>query len=172
MCLCDPLLLEAVDHLKEAIEMCAEFNNARYDLGLIYRMLDKPDEALEYFARIASSTCGKPSEYHVPLINAYEQQAICKLELKRKKSDKERKKALEYDARRCMWKALTVISAVIRTLPMLRTTRQCFPTLKILLQSQEQSSIKHWRFTQESVGFYQKNFEILGDDDPKNLKKK
>lgn len=56
---------------------------------------------------------------------------------------KNEKKALEYDARRCMWKALTVISAVIRTLPMLRTTRQCFPTLKILLQSQEQSSIKH-----------------------------
>lgn len=78
-----------------------------------------------------------------------------------------------------MWKALTVISGVIRTLPMLRTTSQCFPTLKILLQSQEQSSktLKELTnlhdkmgFTQESVGFYKKKFEILGDD-PKILKK-
>ena len=178
----DPLLLEAVEHLKKSIEMCAGFNSARYDLGLIYRMLDKPDEALKYFAYITSSNCGKPKDRNYPmlLINAYEQQAICKMKLKEKESDKERKKSLEYDANRCMWNAIAVTSGVIGTLPMLRTTGQCFPTLKTLLQSQEQSSKtlkelaelhEKMGFTEESIGFYKKIIEMPDDVDPKILEK-
>lgn len=45
----NPLLLQAVVHLQKAIEMCQEFDGARYELGLLYRMLNKPDEALGCF---------------------------------------------------------------------------------------------------------------------------
>jgi hypothetical protein len=58
-----PLLLEAVEHLKVALKMDADFDVARYELGLIYRMLDQTKEALDCFSVITSGNCGKPSEY-------------------------------------------------------------------------------------------------------------
>lgn len=57
----NPLLLEAVEHLRRAIEMSKEFDGTRYDLGLIYRMLDRLDDALKCFSFITSSNCGNPS---------------------------------------------------------------------------------------------------------------
>ena len=143
-------------------------------------MLDKPDEALKYFTYITSNNYGKPNDlkYPMQLSNAYEQQAICKMTLKEKESDEGRKKSLEYDACRCMWKALTEISGVISTLPMLKTTTHCFPALKLLLQSQEQSPTtlkklaelhEKMGFNKESIGYYKKIIERLGDDDPKLL---
>lgn len=74
--------------------------------------------------------------------------------------------------------ALTEISGVISTLPMLKTTTQCFPALKLLLQSQEQSPTtlkklaelhEKMGFNKESIGYYKKIIERLGDDDPKLL---
>ena len=176
----DQLLLEAVEHLKKSIEMCAVFNTARYDLGLIYRMLDKPDEALKYFAYITSSNCGKMNDHKYPmqLVNAYEQQAICKLEIIEKESNTERKNEHRYDARQCLWNALTVISGIIGAVPNLKTTCQCFPTLKILLQNEEKCSKtlkdlaelhEKMGYTEESIKFVKEIYEI--DNDPKMLKK-
>ena len=176
----NPLLLEAIDHLEKAIEMCAGFDVARYEKGLIYRMLDKPDEALNCFSYITSNNCGKPSEYPIMLVNAYEQQAICKLGLIAQESDKEKKVALKYDAQRCMWNAITVISGVIGALPMLRTANQCFPTLKKMLQDEEQSSETLKKLAQlhekmenneEAIECYKKIIELLDDDDPNILEK-
>lgn len=76
----NPLLLRAVQHLQKAIEMCQGFDVARYDLGSTYRMQDKSDDALRSFSFITSNNCGKPSKFPMTLINAYEQQAICKLD--------------------------------------------------------------------------------------------
>ena len=160
--------------------MCAGFDVAIYETGLIYRMLDKPDEALNCFSYITSNNCGKPSEYPIMLVNAYEQQAICKLGLIKQESDKENKMVLEYDALRCMWKALTVISGVIGALPMLRTSNHCFPTLKTLLQEEEQSSktleklahlLETMGYTEEAIAFYKKINVKRCNYDPTILKK-
>ena len=45
----NPLLFKAVEHLKKAVKMSAGFDIARYDLGLIYRMLDNPGDARDCF---------------------------------------------------------------------------------------------------------------------------
>ncbi|XP_065934463.1 uncharacterized protein [Magallana gigas] len=135
----NPLLLQAVEHLQKAIEMCQGFDVARYDLGLIYRMLDKPDDALRSFSFITSNNCGKPSKFPMTLINAYEQQAICKLDLILKETDPMRKEELKYDAKKSLWKALSITSGFIWAIPLLKTTSQCFLILKELLQNEEKS---------------------------------
>lgn len=76
----NPKLKQGAEHLQRAIKMCQGFDLARHELGLLYRMLDKPDEALKCFSLITSNNCGKPSQYPMTLINAYEQQSICKLD--------------------------------------------------------------------------------------------
>ena len=174
----NPLLQEAVNHLKKAVEMRMNFDVARYDLGLIYRMLDQPKEALNWFTRITSNNCGKPTEYPITLINAYEQQAICNLEIEETEPSSERKKALTLNARASMWKALTVVSGVIGDVPMLKTTNQCFPTLKTLLENEKQSTKtlkelaqlhEQMGYAKESIQFYEKMDGIK--DDPESLKK-
>lgn len=82
-----PLLLQAVDHLRKAVEMYKEYDGTRFDLGLINRMLDRPDNALKCFSFITSSNCGNPSKYPMYVINAYEQQACCKQDLLAKETD-------------------------------------------------------------------------------------
>lgn len=168
----DPLLLQAEKHLQKAIEMCQGFDVGRYDLGLIYRMLDKPENALPYFSLITSNNCGKPSEYKMSLINAYEQQAICKLDLISKETDPGRKEELKYDTRISLWKALTITSGIIGFIPLLKTTNQCFPTLKMLLQREEKSFktskelaklYKLLDYDEESIKFYKQMIEIECD---------
>lgn len=169
----NPLLAQAVKHLQRAIEICEGFDVARYELGLIYRMLEKPDEALDYFSFITSNNCGKPSEYPMTLINAYEQQSICKLHLSYRETDPKKKEELEFDAKKCMWKALSIISAVIGTIPLLKTTNQCFPTLKKLLQKGEKSSktIKELAklhelmdYNEEAIKFYRQIVDVERND--------
>lgn len=168
----NPLLLQAVVHLKKAIEMCQEFDGARYELGLLYRMLNKPDEALECFSFLTSNNCGKPSDYPMILINAYEQQAICKLDLISKETDPSKMEELRYDVRKCLWKALSVVSGVIGAIPMLKTTSQCFPLLKMLLQDEEKSTKTYKElaklhellgYNEESITFYKHIIGIEND---------
>lgn len=168
----DPRLLQAVKHLQKATEMSQGFDVARYDLGLIYRMLDKPDDALQYFSLITSNNCGKPSEYPMSLINAYEQQAICKIDLISKETDPNRKEELKYDTRISLWRALTITSGIIGFIPLLKTTNQCFPTLKMLLQREEKSFSTYKElaklhelldYNEESIKFYKQMIEIEYD---------
>lgn len=135
----NPLLIEAVEHLQRAIEMSKEYDGTRYDLGLIYRMLDRLDDALKCFSSITSGNCGNPSEYQMYVINAYEQQACCKLDLLARESDPEKKNELRYDVKECAWKALTIVSGVIAAIPMLKRSNQCYQTLKVLLQHEQNS---------------------------------
>lgn len=128
----NPLLLKAVEHLQRAIEMSKEYDGTRYDLGLVYRMLDRLDDAVKCFSSITSSNCGNPSEYQMYVINAYEQQACCKLDLLARETDPEKKNELRYDVKECAWKALTIVSGVIAAIPLLKRTNQCYPTLKVL----------------------------------------
>lgn len=169
----NPKLIQAVEHLQRAIQICEGFDVARYELGLLYRMLDKPDVALKYFSFITSNNCGKPSGFPMTLINAYEQQAICKLHLNSKETDPKKKVELEFDAKKCMWKALSIISRVIGAIPLLKTTNQCFPTLKTLLQKGEKSSetIKELAklhelmdYNEEAIKFYRQIVEVERSD--------
>lgn len=169
----NPKLMQAVEHLQRAIQICEGFDVARYELGLLYRMLDKPDEALKYFSFITSNNCGKPSEFPITLINAYEQQSICKLHLNSKETDPKKKEELEFDAKKCMWKALSIISRVIGAIPLLKITNQCFPTLKKLLQKGEKSSetIKELAklhelmdYNEEAIKFYRQIVEVERSD--------
>ena len=173
----NPLLFEAVEHLKKAIAMSAGFDIARYDLGLIYRMLDNPSDARDCFSYITSNNCGKPSGYHLILINAYEQQAMCNETLLQDETDIDKRKELEYDIRANMWKALSAISGVITALPMLKTTNHCFPTLKTLLEKEDTSTKKLKElaklhelldYTEASITFYQEIIEI--ECNPTNVK--
>lgn len=163
-----PLLLEAVEHLKIALKMDDDFNVARYELGLIYRMLDQTNEALVCFSRISSGNCGKLSEYKMTLINAYEQQGLCKLEMKSKETDPTKQRKLEFDAQQSMWKAISVVSSVIGAIPMMKTSSHCFPTLKSLLLKEEESPKNFGElaklhelleFNEESIKFYRKMIE-------------
>lgn len=54
----NPLLKEAVSHLERALQMNEDFDKARYDLGLMYRYLDKHKDALKCFSRITSARWG------------------------------------------------------------------------------------------------------------------
>lgn len=137
-----PLLLQAMNHLQKAVEMSKEYDGTRFDLGLIYRMLDRPDDALKCFSFITSSNCGNPSKYPMYVINAYEQQAFCKQDLLAKETDPAKKDELQYDVKKCAWKALTIVTGVIGAIPMLKRSNQCFPTLKELLQNEDNSSKK------------------------------
>lgn len=129
-----------MDHIKKAVEMTKEYDGTRFDLGLIYRMLDRPDDALTCFSFITSSNCGNPSKYPMYVINAYEQQALCKQDLLAIETDPAKKNELQYDVKKSAWKALTILSRVIRAIPMLKRSNQCFPTLKELLQNEGNSS--------------------------------
>lgn len=135
-----PLLLQAMDQLQKAVEMSKEYDGTRFDLGLIYRMLDRPDDALKCFSFITSSNCGNPSKYPMYVINAYEQQALCKQDLLAKETDPAKKDELQYDVKKCAWKALTIVTGVIGAIPMLKRSNQCFPTLKELLKNEDNSS--------------------------------
>lgn len=166
------MLLQAVVHLRKAIEICQEFDGARYELGLLYPMLNKPDEALGCFSFIPSNNCGKSYDYPMTLINAYEQQAICKLDLISKETDPSKVEELRYDSRKCLWKALSVVSGVIGAIPLLKTTSQCFPLLKMLLQDEEKSTKTYKElaklhellgYNEESITFYKHIIEIKND---------
>lgn len=167
----NPLLLQAVDNLQKAIDMSKEYDGTQYDLGLIYRMLDRPDMALKCFSFITSRSdnCGKPSQYLMYAINAYEQQSFCKLDLLAKETDPERKEELRFDAKKCAWKAVTIVSGVLKAIPMLKSKNQCYPTLKELLQN-EDSSLQTFQelaklhdlldYDEESIKFYQQIIEL------------
>lgn len=168
----NPLLLKAVEHLQRAIEMSQGFDVGRYDLGLLYRMLDRPYDALKCFSFITSNNCGKPSTYPMSLINAYEQQAICKLDLLAKETEPGKEEELKYDARKFLWKAVFKTSEVIGTIPLLKTTSHCFPALKRLLQDEEKSSETYKElaklhelldYNDESIKFYKQITEIECD---------
>lgn len=75
--------------------MSKEYDGTPYDLGLIYRMLDRLDDASKCFSSITSIHCRNPSEYPMYVINAYEQQAFCKLDLLARETDPE--KRINYD---------------------------------------------------------------------------
>lgn len=112
-------------------------------------MLDRPDDVMTCFSFITFINCRNPSESEYPMyvINAYEQQALCKLDLLDKETDSRIriKDKLRLDAKECARKALTIVSEVIGALPMLQITNQCFPTLKELLQHEDYSNIKEAR---------------------------
>ncbi|XP_062600845.1 uncharacterized protein LOC134262469 [Saccostrea cucullata] len=169
----NPLLIEAVSHLEKALEMDRDFNVARYELGLIYRMLDRTKDALDCFSFITSRNCGKPSEYKMTLINAFEQQGICKLKLKSKENDQAKKEELQYDAEKSMWNAVTMISGIIGAIPDLKDSNHCFPTLKSLLLKGDESpkTLKELaklhellKFYEESIGFYRRLIETESYD--------
>lgn len=99
------------------------------------------------------------------VINAYEQQALCKLDLLAKENDSRKNNELQYDAKKCAWKALSIVSGVIGALPMLKRTTLCYPTLKELLQNEDNSTRKFkdlaklrelLEFDKESIRFYKK----------------
>ncbi|XP_061196280.1 uncharacterized protein LOC133204545 [Saccostrea echinata] len=175
----NPLLIKAVEHLEKALEMDKDFNVARYELGLIYRMLDKTKDAMNCFSFITSDNCGKPSEYKMTLINAFEQQGFCKLEMKSKETDPGKQEELQYDAEQSMWKAVSVMSGVIRAIPKIQTSNQCFPTLKSLLleRSESPKNLKELaklhellQFPVESIKFIKRLIEI-GPYDKATVKK-
>lgn len=93
------------------------------------------------FSFITSTNCRHPSEFKFPMyvINAYGQQALCKLDLLDKETDSSKKNKLQFEAKECAWKALNIVSGVIGALPMLKTTNQCYPTLEELLQNEDKS---------------------------------
>lgn len=152
--------------------MSKEYDGTRFDLGLIYRMLDRPDDALKCFSFITSSNCGNPSKYPMYVINAYEQQSLCKLDLFAKETDSRKKNELQFDAKKCAWKALTIVSGVIGALPILKRTNQCYPTLKELLQNGDNSSrtLKELAklhemldYDEESIKFYEQIIKEKSD---------
>lgn len=106
------------------------------------------------------------------LINAYEQQAICKLDLISKETDPSKVEELRYDSRKCLWKALSVVSEVIGAIPLLKTTSQCFPLHKMLLQDEEKSTNTYKElaklhellgYNEESITLYKHIIEIEND---------
>jgi hypothetical protein len=101
-------------------------------------------------------------------INAYEQQGLCKLEIKSKETDSSKQQDLEFDAKRSMWKAISVISSVIGAIPMMKTSNHCFPTLKsLLLKERESPKIirelaklhELLQFNEDSIQFYKELIE-------------
>lgn len=168
----NPLLLEAVEHLRRAIEMSKEFDGTRYDLGLIYRMLDRLDDALKCFSFITSSNCGNPSMYAMYVINVYEQQAFCKLDLLAKEGNHKKRNELRYNAKKCAWKAVTIVAGVIGAIPMLKKTSQCYPTLKEMLQNENKSITtllelaklhELLNYDEEAIKFYEEIIEKESD---------
>lgn len=146
----NPLLKEAVDHLEKALKMNEDFDKARYDLGLTYRYLDEHKEALKCFSRITSARWGKSSEYKVIIINAYEQQGICSLELAEMATNDKEKTELKTNGQRLLWKSLEVASLVIKTLPYFKETNAALPTLKELLTENEDPR----KFSKEMARLY------------------
>lgn len=145
-----PLLKEAVVHLEKALKMNEDFDKARYDLGLTYRYLDEHKEALKCFSRITSARWGKSSEYKVLIINAYEQQGICSLELAEIATNDKEKTELKTNGQRLLWKSLEVASLVIKTLPYFKETNAALPTLKELLTENEDPK----KFSKEMARLY------------------
>lgn len=143
-------LKEAVVHLKKALDMNEDFDKARYDLGLTYRYLGENKEALKCFSRITSARWGKSSEYKVIIINAYEQQGICSLELAEMATNEKEKTELKTNGQRLLWKSLEVASLVIKTLPYFKETNAALPTLKELLTENEDPR----KFSKEMARLY------------------
>lgn len=143
-------LKEAVVHLKKALNMNEDFDKARYDLGLTYRYLGENKEALKCFSRITSARWGKSSEYKVIIINAYEQQGICSLELAEMATNEKEKTELKTNGQRLLWKSLEVASLVIKTLPYFKETNAALPTLKELLTENEDPR----KFSKEMARLY------------------
>jgi hypothetical protein len=107
------LLEEAVSHLKEALKMNTEFDTGRYELGLIYRHLKQQRDAIDCFSMITCNRAGKTSEYKILVINAYEQQAICKMELADMERNIDLRRKLKNDGKKLLWKSLETASLVI-----------------------------------------------------------
>ena len=130
-------LNEAVDHLKKALELKENFDKARYDLGLTYRYLKRHKEAIDCFSKITSARWGRSSDYKMLIINAYEQQGICHLEMAEMENDEKKKAKSKTNGESLLWKALEVATSVIKPIPSIKEASASFPTLKELLSTKD-----------------------------------
>jgi hypothetical protein len=112
--------------------MDTQFDTGRYELGLMYRYLKQPTDAIKCFSMITCNRAGKTSEYKILEVNAYEQQALCKMELANMEANFEMKNKLKNDGKHLLWKSLEAASLVIKSIPSLKHECVSFPTLKEL----------------------------------------
>lgn len=138
----NPLVMQAVEHLQKAIEMSKKFDCSRYQLGLIYRMLDRPNDALKCFSFITLNKWGNSSEYSMNVNKAFRQQLQCKLDLLAKETNPVKKNGLRYDAKKCAWNVLKNAPKLICTISTLKRTIHCYLALIKLLKNEKDSYTK------------------------------
>lgn len=164
------LLKEAVSHLQKALKMNNEFDTGRYELGLMFRYLELQRKAIDCFAMITCNRTGQTSEYTILVINAYEQQAICKMELADMETDADLKRKLKNDGKQLLWKSLEVASLVIKSIPKIKQECFSFPTLRGLLQNENSPPEEFAKLHElvyeykESLDFYQKLVDLDSSD--------
>lgn len=147
-----------------------EFDTGRYELGLMFRYLELQRKAIDCFAMITCNRTGQTSEYTILVINAYEQQAICKMELADMETDADLKRKLKNDGKQLLWKSLEVASLVIKSIPKIKQECFSFPTLRGLLQNENSPPEEFAKLHElvyeykESLDFYQKLVDLDSSD--------
>ncbi|XP_062609627.1 uncharacterized protein LOC134271446 [Saccostrea cucullata] len=162
----DGRLLIAEQNLEKALFMDASFDKARYDLGLVQRMLGKGNEALKNFRDITNSYKGKSSN-QILLLFAYEQQAFCRLDFfKTSKSEKDIINAVDAFNR-----ALDILSLYIDVLPELKNVSSCIEILEEKMNEYEclysGEGRKDFARLYEKSRQYKKAYELYATCEPK-----
>ncbi|KAK3085614.1 hypothetical protein FSP39_006125 [Pinctada imbricata] len=126
-----PLLREAVKCLRRAVELKdGDFPQALYDLGLVFRRLDKCEEAVDAFIQ----SYRLPSCTKIEKVRAIEQIGICKLELsERKGGTKEQANSYYSDAKTSLFKAVSLLTGLSSLQPELENALNSFETLQSML---------------------------------------
>ncbi|XP_061196727.1 uncharacterized protein LOC133205002 [Saccostrea echinata] len=164
----DDRLLNAEQNLKKALQIVVSFNQARYDLGLVQRMLGKSDKALENFRFITNSYKGKTSD-QIQLIVAYEQQAFCRFDLfKTSKNENDIINAVD-----ALNRALDILSLYIDPLPELKSVSSCIQEIEDIMNryeymhSGEESRKNNFARLYEKAKEYKKAYELYSKCEPK-----
>ncbi|XP_062609626.1 uncharacterized protein LOC134271445 [Saccostrea cucullata] len=165
----DERLLNAERCFQKALQLVTSFNQARYDLGLVQRMLGKSDEALENFRYITNSYKGKSSD-KLQLIFAYEQQAFCRFDLfKTSKDENDIINAVD-----ALNRALDILSLYIDPLPKLKYGSSCIQVLEETmnkyecLHSGEENRNENFAHLYEKAKEYKKAYEIYSKCETKS----
>ncbi|KAK3086078.1 hypothetical protein FSP39_013161 [Pinctada imbricata] len=130
-----PVLLEAADCLQRAIFLRGgKFNQALYDLGLVYRKLGEINQAIETFNRSYNIRTSSKLEK----VRAMEQIGLCKLHLSYEKECSEEQAEIYYsDAKKNLYRAVSLMAGLCSLQPKLENALNCFPTLRSLLTEEK-----------------------------------
>lgn len=129
---------------------------ALYDMGLFYRELKNPKEALMAFKEMIKNKTKQCSP--LQLANAYEQAGLCLYDILQNKQECEsdRSKSLEIDMKVYLKSSIEISCGIVEKIPYLKDCWESVPTLTSVLKNQAKTKQEEKERLKELADLYEK----------------